>query len=424
MDESDWDFESKLTLLRKAHEEDLQLSGGANGLQSSLVEAMGVWPHLDLDAVYFTARCSHCCRSTTRASCNAAAPPRTLPGKLEALNVVGMDLKTMSGDEGLPPWTLLVLVCFASTKIWTKDFDGGPAGKGGATLAGVQSYVRDWTLSVVNHAPVVWWADNGGQFKNVINDLNEALFGTVPIFIPPGHPASNGLTERMNSMLGRLGNDRSKLQSVTAALNNACRSRHNCPPEVLYRLLLPSRSTLTHQAVRQALHAAGASGQQVDRDAFLAQYTELVEKLESEGIKQDQIDEHATAVSNLTEAMASRQLRIDIGKRLAWDRGSRKKSIVFYTGDLVWIRQSQVGAASSSDKYEQGSFKVIAVLGQLLEVKEIDPNAEEKTGKKRTIHRDSARLAVLDITKKQRASRIRSRRMRRAQTRQDSSHNL
>ena len=136
LDESDWDFESKLTLLRKAHEEDLQHSGGANGLQSSLVEAMGGWTHLDLDAVYFTARCSHCCRSTTRASCNAAAPPRTLPGKLEALNVVGMDLKTMSGDEGLPPWTLLVLVCFASTKIWTKDFDGGPVGKGGATLAG------------------------------------------------------------------------------------------------------------------------------------------------------------------------------------------------------------------------------------------------------------------------------------------------
>jgi hypothetical protein len=123
LDESDWDFESKLTLLRKAHEEDLQHSGGANGL----VEAMGGWTRLDLDAVYFTARCSHCCRRTTRAPCNAAAPPRTLPGKLEALNVVGIDLKTMSANEGGDPWTLLVLVSFAGAKIWTKDFDGGAA---------------------------------------------------------------------------------------------------------------------------------------------------------------------------------------------------------------------------------------------------------------------------------------------------------
>ena len=96
---------------------------------------------------------------------------------------------------------LLVLVDFASTKLWTKDFDVTPGEKGGATLADVQTFLRDWVLSVVNHAPVVWWSDNGGQFKSVINRLVEHLFGTVPIFIPPEHPASNGLSERMIALV-------------------------------------------------------------------------------------------------------------------------------------------------------------------------------------------------------------------------------
>eukprot|EP00959_Pyramimonas_sp_CCMP1952_P219779 4595066-Pyramimonas_sp.AAC.1 len=107
----------------------------------------------------------------------------------------------------MPSWTLLVLVDFASGKLWTKDFDAAPSEQDSASLSGVQSFLLDWVMSVVNHAPTVWWSDNGGQFKSVINALMENTFGTVPVFIPPGHPASNGLTERMNGVLGRLAND-------------------------------------------------------------------------------------------------------------------------------------------------------------------------------------------------------------------------
>ena len=46
---------------------------------------------------------------------------------------------------------------------------------------------------------------------------------------------------------------------------------------------------------------------------------------------------------------------------------------------------------------QEGSFEVITVMGRLLEVKQLDPAAGKAGGKSRTIHKDSARLAVLDL---------------------------
>ncbi|CAK0889204.1 unnamed protein product [Prorocentrum cordatum] len=46
----------KLELLQKAHDEDLQHSGGADGLRRALVDAMGGWTYLDLDATFYTRR--------------------------------------------------------------------------------------------------------------------------------------------------------------------------------------------------------------------------------------------------------------------------------------------------------------------------------------------------------------------------------
>ena len=134
-----WDADEKLSLLRLCHEEDLQHSGGANAILKNITEAIGGWTHLYLDAVYYVARCSKCARDRVRGGFSGEGSLGKLPGKLEALNVVGMDLKTMCGDEGVGRrWTLLLLVDFASSKIWTKDFDD----KGDATLENVQAYVR------------------------------------------------------------------------------------------------------------------------------------------------------------------------------------------------------------------------------------------------------------------------------------------
>ncbi|CAK0837823.1 unnamed protein product [Prorocentrum cordatum] len=378
--------DEKLALLKKAHEEDLQHSGGADGLRRALVDAMGGWTYLGLDAAFYVARCVACRRSTSRGARVADAPLRHLPGKLEVLNVVWMDLKAMPATDDGAAWTLLVLVDFASGKMWTKDFDAAPAETDAASLSGAQSFLMDWVMSVVKHAPTVWWSDSGGQFKSEINAMVENAFGTVSAFIPPGHPAPNGLTERMNAVLGRLASSRAKLQSVTTALNNACRGRHSCPPEVLHRMLLPRRSTLTHQAVRQHMQAQEAAGAEIDRDSFLAAYTDMVEQMKVDGA-QELIDDHASQVGTLRDAISCRQLRIDIGNRLQWSRNSSNKGMIFYTGDL-----------NIHDKYEDGSFEIVGVAVQLLEVRRRGGDAGQADGAPRTIHRDSARLAIVDIS--------------------------
>ncbi|CAK0798886.1 unnamed protein product, partial [Prorocentrum cordatum] len=273
-------------------------------------------------------------------------------------------------DDGAA-WTLLALVDFARGKMWTKDFDAAPAETDAASLSGVQSFLMDWVMSAVNHAPTAQWSDNGGQFQSVINAMVENAFGTAPVFIPPGHPASNGLTERMSAALGRLASSRAKLQSVTTALNNACRGRHPCPPEVLHRLLLPRRSTLTHQAVRQHMQAQEAAGAEIDRDSFLAAHTEMVEQMEVDGVPRELIDDHASQVGTLRGAISCRQLRIDIGNRLQWSRNASNKGMMFYTGDPD-IRH----------KYEDGSFEIVGVAGQLLEVRRRGGDA---------VHREAAK---------------------------------
>ncbi|CAK0794995.1 unnamed protein product, partial [Prorocentrum cordatum] len=87
--------EEKLELLKKARDEDLQHSGGADGLRRALVDAMGGWAHLDLGATFYATRCVTRRRSTSRGACVADAPLQHLSGELEALNVVGLDLKAL-----------------------------------------------------------------------------------------------------------------------------------------------------------------------------------------------------------------------------------------------------------------------------------------------------------------------------------------
>ena len=56
----------------------------------------------------------------------------------------------------------------------------------------------------------------------------------------------------------------------------------------------------------EALLASSEADPQVDREVFLASYTELVEELERDGVPQKQIDENAAAMSNLADVMSSR----------------------------------------------------------------------------------------------------------------------
>ena len=88
--------------------------------------------------------------------------------------------------------------------------------------------------------------------------------------------------------------------------------------------------------MQQALKKTKVSGIEVDRDAVLDEYAALVEKLERDGVPQEMIDEHAASVAQVSEAMGSRQLRIDIGKRLQWDRNTKHKGRLHLKRKMIW----------------------------------------------------------------------------------------
>ena len=120
-DKSGYSAEDKILKITRAHESMMHL-GGREGAVKLLHEAKVKWKNMDLDCAFLLRRCDHCLAKTTR---GVNVPERRrLPRPLAAGEILGVDLKKVTPIPGSgSTWTMLLIVCFASNRIWCYDLD-------------------------------------------------------------------------------------------------------------------------------------------------------------------------------------------------------------------------------------------------------------------------------------------------------------
>lgn len=120
-DDSGFTPEQKILQITRAHES-LHHLGGREGVVSVLREANLKWRNMDLDVAFLVRRCEFCLAKTTR---GVNVPEvRRLPRPLHAGEILGVDLKKVTPVRGQGcPWTMLLVVDFASNKLWCYDLD-------------------------------------------------------------------------------------------------------------------------------------------------------------------------------------------------------------------------------------------------------------------------------------------------------------
>ena len=161
--------------------------------------------------------------------------------------VIGVDLKTVKPVKG-EKWIMLVAVCFCSNKIWTWAIDEGQG-----TLETVQDLLLRFFAT--EDLPAVCWSDNGGQFKNTVQEAIRMALGVLPRHIPPGRPQANGLTEGYNRILDAAhGGNRDRLMAATIAVNNRPNSLTGVSPETLWRTMRPVQSRWRNLLLGEAVH--------------------------------------------------------------------------------------------------------------------------------------------------------------------------
>ena len=243
--------ELKLELMAAAHR-DASHMGGRDAILGALKAQAVHWNQLKLDASWLVAKCQQCAARKTSGMCKA--PCRTLPRPLQAGDVVGVDLKTVTPPSGAKDkWTMLVLRDFTSGRVWAWDLDDGqclgnrltellqnrifPPPKSMCTICSkaMPEFVthpilflnmftlKIWTIAgtftfvfVVRRqlrkgltevqtllvrwytetdVPLCVWSDNGSQFRSVVAESLRRAFNIEPRYIPAAHPQSNGLVE-------------------------------------------------------------------------------------------------------------------------------------------------------------------------------------------------------------------------------------
>lgn len=98
--------------------------GGRDAILGALKAQAVHWKQLKLDASWLVAKCQQCAARKTSGMCKA--PCRTLPRPLQAGDVVGVDLKTVTPPTGAKDkWAMLVLRDFTSGRVWAWDLDDG-----------------------------------------------------------------------------------------------------------------------------------------------------------------------------------------------------------------------------------------------------------------------------------------------------------
>ena len=119
LSEDDVSVPRKLALMKAAHD-DLQHLGGREGMAKAIRTEGAGWVNLDLDCGFFVRRCDWCLGLTTRGCSDTR--PKHLPRPLAAGDVLGVDLKMVTPPDQ-PPWVMLLLVDFATNRLWAHDLD-------------------------------------------------------------------------------------------------------------------------------------------------------------------------------------------------------------------------------------------------------------------------------------------------------------
>jgi len=249
----------KVNLLRTAHEE-MAHSGGRDAIVKAMKEEGKAWLHVSLDAAFVVTRCLHCRSHSTRQT--AKSETRHLPRPMVPGEVVGVDLKTVKPVKG-EKWIMLLAVCFCSNKIWTWDIDEGKA-----TLETVQNLLLRFFAT--EDLPAVCWSDNGGQFKNIVQEGIRMALGVLPRHIPPGRPQANGLTEGYNRILDAAhGGHRDRLIAATIAVNNRPSRDTGVSPETVWRTMRPTQSRWRNRFLGEAVAGARSELTETEWLAYL-----------------------------------------------------------------------------------------------------------------------------------------------------------
>ena len=119
LDDSQIPVQQKIMMLQASHQDQMHLDG-REGMVRALHDEGKRWLNMDLDAAYVLRHCSHCLATSTRGVAEPA--PRHLPRPMAAGDILGVDLKKVVPPDGAP-WVMLLLVDFATNRLWAFDMD-------------------------------------------------------------------------------------------------------------------------------------------------------------------------------------------------------------------------------------------------------------------------------------------------------------
>jgi len=370
----------KLRLLKVAHEHDLRHLGGRDRLLKEMQRALGttLWPNAYMDCQWVVQRCEQCRASSCRDM--AQEEPRHLPRPDAAGEIVGWDLKKMVVQDG-SCWYMLLGVDFATNKIWAWDLD-----KDEIDVKHVQGRMLRWQQD--NDLLEYCWSDNGGQFKNTIQEAMQQAFQVKPRHIPPGHPQSNGKVEALNKVMDALcGGQRERLQSAVVAYNNTPRGGLDVCPESLWREMRPRESRWRGIGLRMAVH-----GRKELSDDEWQRFLETNSAASKRVDAAQMCDEYERRVKPLRDAMSSDRLRQSLSNRMKMEgRASEQNNVVIVTGDRVICKNTQYTAKGHALKFqhkggERQEFTVRNKTGGLVDVEEVG------TGLRSVRHESSLKL--------------------------------
>jgi hypothetical protein len=297
--------------------------------------------------------------------------PRHLPRPRTSGEVMGWDLKKVS-PAGATPWIMLLGIDFASNKAFGWDLDVDKA-KMQEVQGKILRYAQENDLMAVN------WSDNGGPFKNVLEEALAEAFGMQSRHIPPGHPQSNGLVEVYNRILDIAhGGCRDRLPSALLAHSNTPRPPLESP-EVMWRALRPLQSRWRGLALREAI-----KGRQLlsdaDWESFLADsYKKCNDK--------ELCDQYEAKVKPIREAIASQRMRQQMAQRLkAKKRSDQQNRACIVSGDRVICQNNQYTTTSAGQKFQSGEYRVLSVNNGLVDIEDVE------TGRKVTRHMSTLKL--------------------------------
>ena len=158
--------------------------------------------------------------------------------------------------------------------------------------------------------PVVCWSDNGGQFKNIVQEGIRMALGVLPRHIPPGRPQANGLTEGYNRILDAAhGGCRERLMAATIAVNNRPSEETGVSPETLWRTMRPVQSRWRNRCLGEAVEGVRPELTETEWN----QYLDAAERKTSD---KEMADNVHGKVQPIRDAIHSMQCRKEMARRV------------------------------------------------------------------------------------------------------------